>query len=388
MDLEKQSFKISPRSILSGVRRETSRFKIGTQYDAQEFFIYLVDSFDSTIDKINKNNPDQDPIPRFSQIFEIQKSQIFQCSKCKYKQQVDDSFTTFYVSFEEKVYNKSLSDLIKDSFKKEVLNGKDKWNCTQCKKDRDATIYSKFKVIPDNFVVQIQRFFYDRNAKTFAKAFNYIQIPLSLVLGDYNYKLRSIVVHIGRNLQLGHYITVNRLYESRLWILANDSKLFVSNITEIKNLIGSSSVSSKRKPVPYLLFYERTDPIKKNNPKKSGKKKLKRKKTKKEFKSESIIRSKSDESSSFDINTESSIISYGFQSEEESQNTTYESLSEETEVKNVSSSSSSNSSYEEEEEEEEKSDTETSSSEEEEEEEEEESMSQTSESSESTNSES
>ncbi|KAH0793593.1 Clan CA, family C19, ubiquitin hydrolase-like cysteine peptidase [Histomonas meleagridis] len=260
LDQENQDFVISLQDLLQSVRAESHRFRRGSQHDAQEFFIYIVDSFDSAIDKINKAHPDREPIPNFSKLFEIQKIQTFQCSECNYQQHINDTSVTFCVSVES---GKPLDELISESFKTEILNGKDKWNCDQCKQDRDATITSKFKAIPDNFVVHLQRIVYNRNTHSFAKALNYVKIPLTIALEEQClYELRSIVIHVGSHIQKGHYLAINHIYEADLWILANDLKLYVTTLYEMMNFFGEASAEKKGHPVPYLLFYER---IYKNN---------------------------------------------------------------------------------------------------------------------------
>jgi ubiquitin C-terminal hydrolase len=144
----------------------------------------------------------------------------------------------------------------------EVLAGDDKWRCDQCQADREATMCTQFEKLPPVFVVQLQRFAYRRRSQRVEKVNAYIEIPNDVAIPEhgeiFRYELKSIVVHMGSGLNKGHYIALLRV--CGLWIKANDSKLHVIQEETVRNYIGRNPPEELHHPVPYLLFYERTDP--------------------------------------------------------------------------------------------------------------------------------
>ena len=263
LNTEKLEYKTTCRHLLKYVRHESGRFELGFQHDSHEFFVFLLDSFDQCIRKLNETCGDG-CFEAFSPIFEGKKDICFECMACKTKQVIHDTFTFHYIGLEDIESGSDLQVEIDKSLRTEQLRGSEKRMCDHCKAEQDATLNVHFTQLPRVFAVQLQRFQYDRAAGKIVKLLKHVRIPTSLSLTSteseepVRYRLMSFIIHRGKGILKGHYLAM--LHVGKTWILANDATLSFPESSFVDQFLGAEP-PEKTKIVPYVVFYEREDTL-------------------------------------------------------------------------------------------------------------------------------
>lgn len=249
---------IKPSSLFKAMKKETENFPVGIQQDSHEFFVYLLDSFDKTITTFNEENDTN--FKRPSTLFEGKRTYKYQCDTCNFTQTRDDAFVSFYIGLQNITESICIQNRINQVFEPELLAGDDKWMCDQCKEPREASLQISFSKLPPIFVIQLQRFAYDRKAQRVQKILKYIEIPFHIALRKdkghkkHKYFLKTVIMHIGKGLEKGHYFALIKYH--KIWVMANDNILSLLTKREVKYYLGPCS-DNRNCYVPYLLFYEK-----------------------------------------------------------------------------------------------------------------------------------
>ena len=246
-EIDEPCVQASLTRVLKAVRRNTEQFPEMAQCDVHELLLFLFNSFDSTIDRVNELIGHAE-IPHFTNIFRSQVVTMVQCGCGKTTTRTDD-----YLYIPIVVSSNSVSGSI-DRF---LHSGNDVCDEYICHKDLESSIVRQFSKLPNMFVIQIGRFYRTENGK-FRKIMNHVPISRKIELPDegrvVSYKLRSCIVHCGRSLYEGHYVAIYNL-ENR-WILADDKELTAIDRDSLKAFLRSGRMSSVESPAVYLLFYE------------------------------------------------------------------------------------------------------------------------------------
>jgi ubiquitin C-terminal hydrolase len=174
------------------------------------------------------------------------------CNKCKNSKilrSVDDSYIGVTIS------GKDIRKCMRDSFAVNKLEGDNKWYCPECKKKRKATKKSKITKLPNNLILQLNRFGYSTHSSKITEDVIYhetLTIPnaildekCTLETKQIRYKLKAVIKHHGSSLNEGHY-TVTVLGKNSKWYNINGDEIALN-----KGFDHSTSA--------YWLLYERKD---------------------------------------------------------------------------------------------------------------------------------
>ena len=150
-----------------------------------------------------------------------------------------------------------LADMVADYLAPELMSGENKYQCDVCCSLKDAMKTVRVVSAPCVLVLVLLRFKYNRESGSREKVVSLVEYPEVLVVevegGEVVYRLQSVVVHAGRNSQVGHYYTWTRGQLGRdTWLLLNDRVVRERDwdtFTEDKE--------EQKLETPYLLFYER-----------------------------------------------------------------------------------------------------------------------------------
>jgi ubiquitin C-terminal hydrolase len=239
------------------VRRQTDQFTSGEHHDCHELLIFLIDSFDQSVAKLNQKYGES-TFPKFSPLFECKRQVSFEGSSCHHKETRREADSSFYLALEERS-DDDFQTCIDKLCNPEVLNGAERWRCEQCNEDVDAIRSVAYDELPPICAIQLQRFKYVQRWESVVKVCAYIEIPMTVTLRradeGLEYELKTIVVHIGKGIEKGHYVALLRMNER--WILADDDRLSLMSGTGFRTYTGGRKSTAHDRPVPYVLFYER-----------------------------------------------------------------------------------------------------------------------------------
>ncbi len=239
-------------------------FEIGTQQDASEFLIYI----------LNKLNEEEKKLNSFSnfveQSFAFQLKTECKCNKCNSKSITLDTCFYLPLSFDNTFNEKSVQSLLNDFFLPVVLSFEDNnsYYCTNCKSNQNGSKIFTFGKLPSYLIISFNRFALQNksNVIQYNKLLNHIILDLKIDLSAYDefnnifmkkYILHCIVVHSGLSLNDGHYYSyINWILDCEQyrdnWYLINDS--IVSKVS-----FESISLDLTKSNTPFILFYSAID---------------------------------------------------------------------------------------------------------------------------------
>jgi ubiquitin C-terminal hydrolase len=250
-----REFCAAPGHLLRCLRQETGHFQPSQHHDCYEFFIFLIESFSRTIAELNGTCGSK--FPSFAPLFEGKRSMSFSCNTCGYHATSGESFSSFYLALEQS--DDDFQTRIDKLTRPQVLGGTELWRCDECQAGREATVTADYERLPPICLVQLQRFRSSPSSRGAVKVLSYLEIPKNLALRQgadvIDYQLRTMVVHLGRGIEKGHYVALLRFDD--VWILADDSKLSRLSQEGFRHYTGLTKQRQLNDPVPYVLFYER-----------------------------------------------------------------------------------------------------------------------------------
>ncbi|GFE53237.1 peptidase C19 family protein [Babesia ovis] len=171
------------------------------------------------------------------------------CSKCNYRSEKLE--TCFDISVDIYRANK-LIDLLSSFVKEEILDSNNKYNCPVCKRHQRATKAMSIYRAPRIMNVVLKRF--GISASGCEKSKKEVSFPLSFSMSLQTskqkrpvwitYDLYAVVCHLGRSLNMGHYITYIK-GQHGFWSRFSDSSVTTVSQNTVLGL----------KQDAYLLFY-------------------------------------------------------------------------------------------------------------------------------------
>lgn len=222
---------------------DLSKILDGAQQDAHEFFKNLIEAIEK--EKKKTKNPDHAPID-FGNFFMAQIHTEVKCLKCRVTYNNKSSVGEFIVNI---VGKRSVKQALESFFDGEVVND---YNCVNCMKYVSASKKYTLLSAPKCLCVVLNRI-----PSKGGKDSRYIETNQELILKcfdggklrHFQYKIVSVVNHIGSKYESGHY-TTTICYENTIYTL-DDSKVFTG-----------SKISNN---TTYILFYERAGVITSNS---------------------------------------------------------------------------------------------------------------------------
>lgn len=181
------------------------------------------------------------------------------CLNCSSQNTSIENFFDLQLSFppqQNDDMNYTTQSLINSYFSTEQMNADNQYYCDKCNQLCDGERNITLEQGPQNLILVIKHFKYDRNYHVRRKLLHKVHHDemFTMIANTQNnkhmrltYKLYAVIVHCGMNIDSGHYYTY-AVNGSNVWYKFNDSHISQSSFNEIKNLTTSNT--------PYILFYE------------------------------------------------------------------------------------------------------------------------------------
>eukprot|EP01023_Acetabularia_acetabulum_P066604 TRINITY_DN9013_c0_g2_i2.p1 TRINITY_DN9013_c0_g2~~TRINITY_DN9013_c0_g2_i2.p1 ORF type:complete len:405 (+),score=57.66 TRINITY_DN9013_c0_g2_i2:197-1411(+) len=304
---KKKTGVVSPKRFMNKVKRELVNFSGYMHQDAHEFFLELLNSIESTLEAVAKQQKNkkegQQPLENghlqnskseqnssqnstsdsqsgsissqsssqkaktfVQQIFEGKQVNQVCCMNCERVTNLEEPFKDLSFNIDQ---NSSLSECLRSYCGKELLMGQEKFHCDECCCKQEATKGFKIKELPQVLVCHLKRFHHMQVlSRVQIKKLNYrIVFPIELKLGgtttnaqhgDVLYKIFAVVVHIGAGMSHGHYVSLIKSGDQ--WLCFDDEQVMLIDEERIVDTFGATSENSPNVDQHgYILFYERED---------------------------------------------------------------------------------------------------------------------------------
>ncbi|PRP88236.1 ubiquitin domain-containing protein [Planoprotostelium fungivorum] len=260
------------------------------QMDADEFFNMIFDRFENLLKPLKKES-------LLNDYFGGTVCNQIISKECSHVSERDESYFTLSLDVKGK---RSIYESLASYVQGELLEGDNKYHCSQCDKKVDAIKRTCIKKLPDNLIIHAKRFEFDLELMRRIKVNDYFEFPhevnlepytleglnrregssenvsVSTDIDSYKYHLAGILVHTG-TADGGHYYSFIREREAadgkeRKWYQFNDTDVEQWDPKEIPAACfgGSDTVmqwdNQTARNVPrnfdkmnnaYMLFYER-----------------------------------------------------------------------------------------------------------------------------------
>lgn len=224
----------APNSIVTLLNMICPRMNVGTQEDAHEFLRYLLES---TKNSCSNNFNGRTSI---NKLFEGYMNSKLTCNSCGNVSTTTSSFEDICIDIKN---SETISESLDAYFATEKL---DDFKCESCK-EVGTTKKNSIQSPPKSLCIQLNRFTY------YGKLNKLITIDPKISLSKYstqesevswNYRLVSMINHIGSNRDCGHYTAIG---------LSEDEKFYVFDDERVQ-LMSSKNVLSTTNG--YVIFYE------------------------------------------------------------------------------------------------------------------------------------
>lgn len=274
--------KIKLTSFINKFRQIFSQVSFNQQ-DCMEGLNFIIINFHQTLSKINKiddynlllknikyndlikniciNKFKLDLKNDFSILFNYFYSYLLttiKCSKCNHTINKIDMYIELSINIDKiNLQNNDLTKLLDNYFLPEKLLD---YKCDNCKETFHCVKKYTLLNIPKYFIIQIKRFEFNMQNMQSIKLNHQINFPLSInfskytldnninenINNNFNYKLDSIIYHLGPSLHNGHYTSVHNI--NNQWFYADDSEIDIINKNEILNENNTKN--------SYILIYK------------------------------------------------------------------------------------------------------------------------------------
>jgi hypothetical protein len=191
---------------------------IGEQQDLHELSNLLIAKIDSQqTSELGKRLTNLSSV---SQLMNgVQKFSVT-CQKCHHVSSRKETFCELDLAVEG---HKSICDSLAHYFQEEVLDGDNKYECSNCNARQDAIRRTEIVAAPPVLFVHLRRNIYDMKTFQKIKLKSSIQLPSKLSILNSSYKLTAVVYHRGASAYGGHYIAEVLNWEDKKWWLCDDS---------------------------------------------------------------------------------------------------------------------------------------------------------------------
>lgn len=221
----------TPNWFIDALYASTNKFIRNEMGDAHEFFLYLLEEFDNSIKVLNQRLG-KEGLPLFSTFFMCESTSI-----ASYNGTITDR-----TKDNVPIINLD-SNTIKDSIYR-WENGIDIQNLNE-----GIDINRKLTKFPDILILQ-PRVFNEHMQKNPEK----MKPEFKITISGQDYALKAIVVHIGNDINSGHYISIFEVSER--WVHGDDAEMRPLNDQEYHRFFEAGILPGRDTATPYLFFYE------------------------------------------------------------------------------------------------------------------------------------
>lgn len=206
-------------------------------------------------------------------IFSGRATITYKCLECSSTSSIVDNFFDLQLAIPQPIDSYKTIDtkecttqsLLNDYFKTEKLIEDDKYYCEKCKKLCDGQRDVQVERPPNNLILLMKHFKYDRKYNIRRKITKHINPnetiklkinPITGVSFKITYRLYAMVVHSGMNIDSGHYYTIGTNLNGN-WFNFNDNFVSPTTQDDIQRLNEWNT--------PYILFYKQVSSEKYEN---------------------------------------------------------------------------------------------------------------------------
>ncbi|XP_063606456.1 ubiquitin carboxyl-terminal hydrolase 36-like isoform X2 [Penaeus indicus] len=251
--LDRSNNVIKPSLIHHKLKSIGKTLMYGRQEDAHEFIKLLLDHMEKSYlsfrraTKLDHRSKETTPL---NQIFGGYLRQQVICPLCRH-------VSTTFSHFQDLVLDirsvNSVDEALNLHFRKETLDADNAYKCERCHKKVPATKRHLIERAPHVLLIQLKRFTYSggkiskhiniQKTIDISRFVNGVQKQGGAGSGPYQYRLTSMVIHIGGSQHGGHYTAVAESSSGTMFEFDDSS-------------VRSISVQSALLRNPYILFYE------------------------------------------------------------------------------------------------------------------------------------
>ena len=247
---------VSPRNLMSMLRKENEMFTAEEQHDAHEFLMFLLNSAGDTVKASQSPTPpaplqlpNAPPLSLSSQpqtfidgVFGGQLCAETRCLSCENVSHVYEPAMDLSLDIEEMC---SVHACLRRFSKRETMKGGNKFHCEACGSLTEAQRTVKFKKVPKVLTLHLKRFKHIESLGRLKKLTYRVAFPQTLRIinvtndcADTNacYRLFGIVVHLGSGLHHGHFVSCVCIHNQ--WFLCDDEIVQPINSKDINMFFG------------------------------------------------------------------------------------------------------------------------------------------------------
>ena len=225
---------LSPVDILKCLRSVWKKFRLGSQEDSHEFLRIFLD------------NIQKGEAWLINGVFTGKLKNQVQCLECNGISEKSENFMDLSLEVQK---SDSVQKSLEIFFKKESLNGNNKYRCSKCKRLVNAWKGFELEEGPMILTLHLKRF-----NNSLMKINKFVKFADKLEMKQFMhdpkkplvYELFAVVVHQGSQMWSGHYYSYVK-NSNNLWYLMNDETVRLANVDRV---LSENA---------YLLFYVRKE---------------------------------------------------------------------------------------------------------------------------------
>jgi len=265
---KRRSNSIKPTRFIQMLKKENDSFDNILQHDAQEFLNYLLNHIGDTLKNDSKKSAAAHST-WVQDLFQGVLTNVTRCLSCESVSEKNEHFLDLSVDIEP---NSSINHCLKGFSATETLKGDHKYYCETCCSKQEANKSLEVRSFPKILALHLKRFRFDDGARStnmtklcyrivFSRE---LRIPSSIYKNGESilYSLNAVVVHCGKEINRGHYITLvrpSRYHDT--WLCFDDEDVDILTSSDLDTFFGTtdSTIGRGNTESGYILFYQKVE---------------------------------------------------------------------------------------------------------------------------------